>query len=107
MNTIKHTPAPWRIEQEPDLIAIKAFRLDNASDICALPDGKIDQAPARLIAAAPELLDAVSDILGQLEAVGLLIDGEDCGQWHGAEGLSFAKAREAIAKATSEPVMAA
>jgi hypothetical protein len=107
MNTIKHTPAPWRIEQEPDLIAIKAFRLDNASDICALPDGKIDQANARLIAAAPELLDAVSDILGQLEAVGLLIDGEDCGQWHGAEGLSFAKAREAIAKATSEPVMAA
>jgi hypothetical protein len=54
-----------------------------------------------------ELLDAVSDILGQLEAVGLLIDGEDCGQWHGAEGLSFAKAREAIAKAAGEPVMAA
>jgi hypothetical protein len=59
MSTIKHTPAPWRIEQEPDLIAIKAFRLDNASDICALPDGKIDQANARLIAAAPELLAAL------------------------------------------------
>ena len=69
--------------------------------------GEVTEQAARLMAAAPELLDAVSDILGQLEAVGLLIDGEDCGQWHGAEGLSFAKAREAIAKATGDPVMAA
>lgn len=56
-------------------------------------------ANARLIAAAPDLLEALRGLLDQLEAVGIYIPGEDSGQWHGAEGLSFRKASEAIAKA--------
>lgn len=58
-----------------------------------------DQANARLIAAAPDLLDALHDLMDQLEGVGIAIEDQDSGQWHGAEGLSFAKARAAIAKA--------
>jgi hypothetical protein len=53
----------------------------------------------RLIAAAPDLLDALHDLMDQLEGVGIAIEDQDSGQWHGAEGLSFAKARTAIAKA--------
>ena len=98
--TAQHTPGPW---QSIHLHGKHYCVAEQKNGVGLL----YNEANARLIATAPDLLDAVLDILGQLEAVGLLIDGEDCGQWHGAEGLSFAKAREAIAKATGDPVMAA
>jgi len=115
--TTEHTPGPWTFDTSGEgkpcsIITSVHDEHGPDDDVCEVYGGNTDcektrEANARLIAAAPELLDAVLDMLGQLEAVGLLIDGEDCGQWHGAEGLSFAKAREAIAKATGEPVMAA
>ena len=43
-----------------------------------------------------ETLKALIDLMDQLEAVGIAIEGEDEGQWHGAEGLSFSQARKAI-----------
>tara|TARA_R100001594_G_C3978294_1_gene249434 strand:+ start:491 stop:658 length:168 start_codon:yes stop_codon:yes gene_type:complete len=46
---------------------------------------------ARLIAAAPELLEALRDLLDQLEGIGIP-------DWHGAEGLSLKQARAAIAQ---------
>lgn len=46
----------------------------------------------RLIAAAPELLDAVKELIDQLEGIGIP-------DWHGAEGLSLDMARAAINKA--------
>jgi hypothetical protein len=58
-----------------------------------------DAANARLIAAAPDLLEALRGLIDQLEAAGIHIPGEDSGQWHGAEGISFSRAIEAIAKA--------
>jgi hypothetical protein len=61
---------------------------------------EIQDSACRLIAAAPDLLDALHDLMDQLEGVGIAIEDQDSGQWHGAEGLSFAKARAAIKKAT-------
>jgi hypothetical protein len=111
MNTIKHTPAPWRIEQEPDLIAIKAFRLDNASDICALPDGKIDQANARLIATAPELLEELCNAREWLDELCGLIQFrrlDAACDWVEANAASIDGTLAAtIEKAIGEPVMAA
>jgi hypothetical protein len=114
MSTIKHTPAPWRIEQEPDLIAIKAFRLDNASDICALPDGKIDQANARLIAAAPDLLEALQGYVAHIESCRAAWEEDGAERNTKMHGLAVAlnnilgdRIKEAIAKATGETVMAA
>jgi hypothetical protein len=39
-------------------------------------------------------LEALQDLLNQLEGVGLYIKGEEDGQWHGAEGLSFSRAEK-------------
>jgi hypothetical protein len=39
-------------------------------------------------------LEALQDLLDQLESVGLYIKGEEEGQWHGAEGLSFSRAEK-------------
>lgn len=52
-------------------------------------------ANARLIAAAPELLDALVDLINQLDLIGIP-------DWHGAEGLSLKHAHAAITKATKE-----
>jgi hypothetical protein len=61
--------------------------------------GEVIESARRLIAAAPELLAALVDLMDQLEGVGIAIEDIEGGQWHGAEGLSFAAARAAIAKA--------
>ena len=47
---------------------------------------------ARLIAAAPDLLSALTELLDQLQVIGIP-------DWHGAEGLDLQQARAAIAKA--------
>ncbi len=41
---------------------------------------------------------ALIDLMDQLEGIGIAINGEDSGQWHGTEGLSFHQAYAAIAK---------
>jgi hypothetical protein len=45
-----------------------------------------------LLAAAPELLKALAELIDQLEGIGIP-------DWAGAEGLCLAQARDAIAKA--------
>jgi hypothetical protein len=50
------------------------------------------EADAKLMAAAPDLLAALKDVIDQLEAIGIP-------DWHGAEGLSLGWSRAAIAKA--------
>jgi hypothetical protein len=44
----------------------------------------------------PEV-QALRDLLDQLEGVGIYIPGEDSGQWAGTEGLSFTQAEAALA----------
>jgi hypothetical protein len=93
---MKHTPGPWRINT-----AIRAGEFDvkdaNSSGGHA-PIAKVrgDKrrtanqalANARLIAAAPDLLEALKDMLPELESIGPLE--------------KFERARAAIAKATGE-----
>ena len=55
-----------------------------------------DRELARLDAARIiKLQAALADLLDQLTGIGIAIDSEDAGQWHGTEGLSFAQARAA------------
>ena len=54
--------------------------------------GREKRESQRLLAAAPELLDALKGLLDQLDAIGIP-------DWHGAEGLSLESSRSAIAKA--------
>ena len=88
---------PWALGIETDDTSAQVIN-GSGQHVCTVA---IDPLPdhARLIAAAPDLLEALRGLLDQLEAVGIYIPGEDSGQWHEAEGLSFRKASEAIARA--------
>ena len=65
--TPKHSPGPWRIDGE-------TIRADNGWEVCNpydtdAPTGLIEcGANARLIASAPDLLDALKNAVSYLEA---------------------------------------
>lgn len=86
MSTAKHTPGPWhaangcQIRSAKDQIA-KAWMMRNGEGL----------ANARLIAAAPELLEALAEIVSAADGAG----------WDQLDP-SFSKARAAIAKAKGE-----
>ncbi len=90
----KHTPGPWL-----QVGAWVEVERDDIPDICTCNPRDIGQdhlkwnwktvhANARLIAAAPDLLEALKDVLPELESIGPLE--------------KFERARAAIAKATGE-----
>jgi len=96
----KHTPGPWAVGNarkhsrwidapEWDRLAKVITRMDGADKEC--DDGL---ANARLIAAAPELLDALQALRGACVDEGWLLKSK---YW-----LVLDKARAAIAKATGE-----
>jgi hypothetical protein len=67
----KHTPGPWRINRDRNIEAGDG----NVIRVCGVimpcgyvPDGDEGYANARLIAAAPELLDSLKDALKTIEA---------------------------------------
>ena len=88
MNT-KHTPGPWIAQRDPNAIM--------ADDWCIGAQGQIDsvavcsERDARLIAAAPDLLEALKCLVGWF----------DDDRMNGAEK-QIKKARAAIRKATGE-----
>ena len=92
----KHTPGPWRY---------KLHRVDCNYMLITCSDdpqegdnlrGYCGEANARLIAAAPDLLEALQDLFGaDMEHV-LMGDGKD------DQVAAIAKAHAAIAKATGE-----
>jgi len=100
----KHTPGPWHTVVILDESSIlKAFDGKTRSmliDLCArVPYRSKDAAPtethnARLIAAAPELLDALKVLLSLHDSQ---VDTADA--WN----VSMEEARTAISKATGEP----
>lgn len=73
----RHTPGPWRAQRNNAFWEIAPaegagvgdvpFRI---GDVCAsapdLPDGGLQEANARLIAAAPELLEALTEIRDEI-----------------------------------------
>lgn len=92
----KHTPGPWLAQDgnhfEADCVITTQDRLDTSKGPIAQldtefnePVGAEQRANARLIAAAPDLLEALIDLLGAVEGV-------PCGPEN--------KCRAAIAKAT-------
>lgn len=88
MSTAKHTPGPWRVEN-------RLVRATKHKQICEVPaygvvHGKVDEANARLIAAAPELLEALVNLLAVHECEGGT-------KYHAGD-----IARAAISKATRE-----
>lgn len=91
MNDTKHTPGPWVVtgydEEFQDQINIQNERLDYF--VAAALDCKAVVANARLIAAAPDLLEALQALLAD--------PGRDF-----IRSSAWDKARAAITKATGE-----
>lgn len=94
----KHTPGPWRIEIEdspdaewsrrwPNIIADE-YEVVGTEGMYG--DLETDMANARLIAAAPELLQSLQEVIQYFDA-----PGDGC-----FSDAQLAKARAAIAKAT-------
>ena len=85
----KHTPGPWRVEDDKYILANKKL----VAKIVGGPQGK--KANARLIAAAPELLEALEFVLTAIRWSGWSIDDP---KWKEP----MVKARRAIVKANGE-----
>jgi hypothetical protein len=99
MNT-KHTPGPWKVNATPhssnqDWVVLDSGTNGRNKRVCAVYSDN-DEADARLIAAAPELLEAL---------IGLLDEVNDMSGRCGWMGNGFrAKAHAALAKARGEHV---
>lgn len=96
MNEAKHTPGPWA-HINPDGFTVRHPQVySDTGPVCNatwLGDGRIDElrANARLISAAPEMLDALQEIVAAADGSGLAqLDA------------TLADARSAIAKATGK-----
>ena len=83
-----HTPGPWKVDRAPNGVTyIDAIGRRGEIPICTVTSHEQDD--ARLIAAAPDLLEACRGMLRHLEREGLQFDAMD-------------DARAAIAKATGK-----
>lgn len=101
MGEVKHTKGPWEWKDD-DREKFGHYRLHPGILATDLSDGtpwgdEIDRANARLIAAAPDLLVALS---GLLERYVGLVESGDAGFWDAEKEDCVIKARAAIAKAT-------
>lgn len=98
----KHTPGPWEIERYSDGLiqivgnvrAVSEHEDHVTTVVEAVTRG--DEANAKLIAAAPELLDALEDAVNRLTSSLILLKCDD-----DFIKKETAKARAAIAKATA------
>lgn len=96
----KHTPGPWEHKKDGDEWRIrqkgsvkKVFGGTTERPVCEVVNSLAD---ARLIAAAPELLEALS---GMLERYTELVNCGDCGNWDAEQEKEVVASRAAIAKA--------
>lgn len=98
MNTHKHTPAPWQVDYSGNCHIGITDKNERTIAFCNLQseDGDEDELNARLIAAAPDLLDALQTLLK--------ISEKELNQSATHDGLknceALAKARQAIKEAT-------
>lgn len=64
MNKPTHTPGPWEVAQRPCNGSNQVWPVATGEGrICTVMDGSRSNANAKLIAAAPDLLAAIQDIL--------------------------------------------
>jgi hypothetical protein len=95
---MKHTPGPWKINRHgyESLYACHEFvEGDSGIGVCGIwhPESHREQdANARLIAAAPELLEALKQVVAWMDAPGDSAFGD----------AQLQTARDAISKATGE-----
>lgn len=76
---MSHTPGPWRTNFCHDEITVDAGSTDDALEICQVyepsdcdPEGmEMAKGDAHLIAAAPELFEALMDLIGNCERIEL------------------------------------
>ena len=95
MNTPKHTPGPWETYGDDKSDIRPATKAGKNRIIAQCPGYKTErQANARLIAAAPELLEALQSLYGMGEWQRTIT--EEMGS---TVGRAYAKARAAIQKA--------
>jgi hypothetical protein len=88
-----HTPKPWKFEMDGEHYTLWG---GGRRRVLTIRDGVIPMLEdERLIEAAPELLEALTELLDQLDGIGIP-------EWHGAEGLSLKQAKAAIEKARGE-----
>jgi hypothetical protein len=113
--TTQHTPGPWYVgtefaDQGRHIYAAQKVRHEDGDEwhpliACTDDDERLVnwQANAVLIAAAPDLLEALQELLATERANSLEIVGRDTdGHPLNAAGVARKKARAAIAKATGE-----
>lgn len=94
----KHTPAPWKLMHQTSdgsqLVGDGAYGFITIDRAC---DGKNNRgemlANARLIASAPELLEALKNLVKRIDINGGL------GEYKGGPSFVMTEARQAIAKA--------
>jgi hypothetical protein len=93
VSAAKHTPGPWAFSAYTnDVCNFEVFASGSSGEIVAGEYGVTEEADARLIAATPELLEALRNMVDWLD------DGNR--QLSDAAAADVAKARAAIAKAT-------
>ena len=102
MNETKHTPGPWGLHAgDPCLvIAIKPYREISSMETDQPIASKEDRANARLIAAAPELLAALKEIIADHEQRMRLYSQQEC-QENRVRVMELAEV--AISKAEGKP----
>lgn len=96
------TPGPWSVnanseQSDPDKLSVEIG--DGAYFICQVDGGIHQKANARLIAAAPELLEALESLFDDYKQ---LADSGDCGCWLLEDQEVGKKALAVIAKARGE-----
>lgn len=97
MNNSEYTPGPWHVApMSPTWVGTKYSEHIASTDTFDTEDEDEQKANARLIAAAPELLEALIAITNQLERIGDTREHKD--------GAFIRDARAAIAKATGSAV---
>lgn len=76
MSNLKHTPGPWKIEEHDDgYLQIETDYKNGLNDVIICngiyrSGGICDKKNARLIAAAPEMLKALINLVKQLDDLG-------------------------------------
>lgn len=100
MSNAQHTPGPWKINKtgSENFIGISADGHYSLADVWMIDDGVTREqmeANARLIAASPELLEALKTMVDAIRKYGCGFESGSGEFWLGEE-----KARAAIAKAT-------
>ena len=98
MTEHKHTPGPWQAKASLTHWNVTTTGKPRTFNICSVNTDRIEQeANARLIAAAPDLLNSCGDLVALFEALAIVgtMDGADWNRIHNY----CEKARRALAAA--------